>query len=232
MATFTMTLMEILENETDIGLGSYPIFDPGHRAILNQKIIDRFYMREIGYSTVQEFRLALRRHMNENMSMFNQRYESAKLEIDPLMTMRVTSMLEQDTNSTQSGMVEESTSVKVMSRSRAVDSSTPSSVLMADGDYASGLSDSIGETLTEQTGKNDNSAKGGTSSTGKNETTGFNGAQAQLLMLYRESFINVDLEVIESINQADLFMNIWANGDEFTRSQNPYGNLTHPYYPI
>lgn len=59
-----------------VGLSSYPIFDEGYRAQLNNKIMNHFYMREIGFETVGLFRFHVKRTMNEIMSYYNIMYEA------------------------------------------------------------------------------------------------------------------------------------------------------------
>ena len=68
-----------------VGLDAYPIFDEGYRASLNDKIIDHFYMREIGAETVGLFRLFVMRTMNEQMPYFNELYEKQAMLIDPFI---------------------------------------------------------------------------------------------------------------------------------------------------
>lgn len=64
-----------------LGLNEYPIFDESYRKVLNDKIIDHFYFREIGFETVAQFSWYMRRTMNEIMPYYNVLY-SAELDID------------------------------------------------------------------------------------------------------------------------------------------------------
>lgn len=66
-----------------VGLDAYPIFDESYRSSLNGKIIDHFYMREIGAETVGLFRLFVMRTMNEQMPYFNELYEKQAMLSDP-----------------------------------------------------------------------------------------------------------------------------------------------------
>lgn len=67
-----------------LGLDQYPIFDESYRPLLNDKIIDHFYFREIGFETIAQFRFYMRRTMNEEMPYFNQRYLSTQIDINPI----------------------------------------------------------------------------------------------------------------------------------------------------
>lgn len=69
-----------------LGLDSYPIFEEAHRQVLNDKIIRRYYFREIGLETVGLFRWYMNMTMQEIMPYYNQLYLSAQIEFDPLAT--------------------------------------------------------------------------------------------------------------------------------------------------
>lgn len=73
-----------------LGLDGYPIFDEAYRQTLNDKIIRHFYFREIGQETVARFRWYMDMTMRENMTYFNQLYESLNLIVDPITNVRYT----------------------------------------------------------------------------------------------------------------------------------------------
>lgn len=80
MAKYTTLLKTLIENNFKIDLDSYPIFNENHRAELNQKIIDHFYFREIGFETAELFNFHLKRTMNEIMPYYNKLFQSELLE--------------------------------------------------------------------------------------------------------------------------------------------------------
>ena len=111
MSNYTMELRHICEqlaglSETDVMFANpetvietarpllfdfeYPLFDPTHKAELERKIIEHFYVREIGAETVGLFKLYLRRTLREIMPPINQLYYSAALEYNPLTDVDVT----------------------------------------------------------------------------------------------------------------------------------------------
>ena len=49
MSKYTIELRELVGRGYGLALSDYPIFDERHRASLNQKIIDHYYFREIGF---------------------------------------------------------------------------------------------------------------------------------------------------------------------------------------
>ncbi|WP_459617235.1 hypothetical protein, partial [Enterobacter hormaechei] len=65
MSKYTTELRWIIENGYDLQLNEYPIFDENYREELNQKIINHYYFREIGFETVGLFRFYLKQTMNE-----------------------------------------------------------------------------------------------------------------------------------------------------------------------
>ena len=247
MAEFTMTLNEISEDNPHetFGLESYPIFDEKYRVQLNQKILDHFWNREIGQETVSMFRLAMRRHMNEQMPLFNQMYLSEKMKIDPLNTVNLSNVIEMtektdvDSSATSSNTGEETSTgtTGTTAKARSVASDTPNSMLDEDADYASSANDSVSGSTVDQDGsgtsKSDSTTAGQTTnnSEGKttNNTTGYSGNQSEMLTRFRETFLNVDMDIITSIEQAGLFMMVWGTGEEYFRRQNYYGfNTIYP----
>lgn len=230
MAEFTMPLCEVIEatggtvdfatgvavmTGGDIGLGQYPIFQEPYRAGLNGKIIDHFYNREIGQETIEMFRLALRRKMNEIMPYYNQLYSSLALTFDPLSTVDITNISSgAGTSSTEvtSTATNEATN---NSGSRTVSSETPQTMLSGNSDYASAASDVTATTTSA--GDSTNSATDSSENTQNSESSvkGYQGPASELLMRYRDSMINIDLMVINDLET--LFMLIWSNGDKFTK---------------
>lgn len=241
MANFTMTLTEARENNPaeDFGLSNYPIFDETYRAVLNAKIFDRYANREIG-GTMQEFRLWMRRRMNEIMPFYNQLYLSQRMQIDPLNTVSMETFVDGEMSALSQGDSEnagKSTGNSVQStgadsRSRTVDYATPQNALAGKADYATAAQDSSGKT----TGTSDatNTENSESSSTSKAESTsntktqsktmGYSGSQAVLLNEYRKTFLNIDVDIIEDLS--DLFMRVWTNGSSFTQPERGFPYAT------
>lgn len=84
MAFVTPQLRRVLNMGYDLGLKNYPIFSESHRQELNEKIVNHFRYREIGFETIHQFIFALNRKMFEVMPFYNQLYESEELEISAL----------------------------------------------------------------------------------------------------------------------------------------------------
>jgi len=218
MGTFTMPLKDVLELEPDIGLLHYEIFDEAYRGKLNQKIIDHYWNQEIGQETISMFKHALKRKMNEIMPFYNQLYASEKLKFDPMNTVDMTTFSTSESDT--AGTSKSDTTSTSDAKSRAISQQFPQVALSGNGDYATAGQDNISNTAAtggseeESTGKQNGKATG--------NVTGRQGSGTRLLMEYRQSFLNVDMMVINDL--AELFMLIWSNGDEFTeRNTYSYG---------
>lgn len=90
MSRYTTELRYIVEQGISLGLTSYPIFQESYRTTLNNKIIQHFYFREIGFETVALFINRLNERMTLIMPYYNQLYNSALLIYDPLKTKSIT----------------------------------------------------------------------------------------------------------------------------------------------
>ena len=218
MATFTTELKNLFSEEdlevavseaANAGLDSYPIWDASYRNVLNEKIIGRYWNREIGFETVQMFRFQIRRKMGEIMPYYNKLYASMQLDFDPLSTIDIRTIGDNSTNSKERGT--NTANSVVNSGARSVSSITPQTQLSGNGDYADSMTDNNSETA------NTSSAN----TTGESEqyanlsshTKGFQGSPADLIVKYRESLINVDLMVLDELST--YFMLITDAGDEF-----------------
>jgi len=207
----------------DLALDKYPLFSdntsyPDYRPFLNGKIFDHFMNREIGMESIGVWHLAMRRKMNEIMPFYNQYYLSTKIAIIPIRTTDLStanSMTDTVVN-TQTGA--NTTNSSAVSGARSVSSDTPQTMLQGDEDYASAATDSNSQNTTSGTGNQ--TSNGTTTDTASSTTTitGYQGAASDLLIRYRDSFVNVDMMVINELEE--LFMQIWDNGDSFANNSN------------
>lgn len=245
MASFTMELKNVIQAcNGDIGLKDYPIFDESHREILNKKIIDHYYMREISMSSIDEWLLVLNRTMREIMPEYNQLYKSELLKFNPLLSMDMKtisdSLNESDSESVSNGtsntdssseqLANQQTGTDTTAKARVVNSTTPQQRLAGNMDYASGGTDTTSDTNTDvdvtssDTASSTVDATTNATATGKNKdkghgeshVQGYSGSPSALLLDFRATILNIDLMVIERLS--DLFMMIWSNGDQYTNN--------------
>lgn len=182
-----------------VGLKDYPIFDEAYRETLNNKIIRHYYTREIGAESAGRFRMFVRDTMHLIMPYYNQMYESELVakNIEPLS----------DTNYKRSEKAFGSSKSDSTAQNATQDvySDTPQSEMIPDQIKA----------MKYATTVNLDEAQGTTSGTGSYENTvdrtedGYGRPQAELLRVYRESFLNIDMEIVTHVELAQCFMNIW-----------------------
>lgn len=231
MSKYTTELRWIVENGYDLQLNEYPIFDENYRQKLNQKIINHYYFREIGFETVGLFRFYLKQTMNEIMPYYNQLYESALLEIDPLNTINFTETLTRTKIGNDTKNFNEDTTVNSNGDSNSnstkstnfkdVESDTPQGMLSIgniEGElYASYARISKNEDTTNSTAhqettdtqkrKNDEKINREDNENYTRTEKGNRESQSELLMKYRQTFMNIDMQVINELN--DLFMGLY-----------------------
>lgn len=190
-----------------LGLADYPIFDEAYRQTLNDKIIRRYFMYEIGAETAGLFRLFVRDAMFLIMPYYNQLYlsEITAKGIQPLIDHART------ITEKASGTASNTANINAASASNAQDifSDTPMSALNFDnikaGNYASTAD--FTDASTTDTGKSDSS---GTYANDLARTeTGHGKPESELLLIWRDTFVNIDRDVVEDKALRECFMAIW-----------------------
>lgn len=204
----------------------YPIFDESYRGVIETKFLKHYYTREISEETVGLWKLRLNTKFNELMPYYNKLYESEKLKFDALTTFNVTKNSKNE-NKSDNKLTEESTIksngtakgvVKATNEGRDLYSDTPQGALtnVENETYLTNARKVIDNDKTDSessntsnTSNNRNSANVFTSvDTYLENVSGYSGASpADLLLKYRETFLNIDLMVIEAMS--DLFFNLW-----------------------
>lgn len=225
MAKYTIELRNLLASGYDIGLNDYHIYDETYRTVLNQKIIDRYYMREIGAETPGLFKLFFGRTLREIMPYYNELYKSALLVIDPLQDYKLTESTQRVTAAESTGTMEtatdetKTTDTEITDDNIRVGSDTPSGLLAAPDIKGNLYASNADREENAQTTKGTAAADINTSSTGETiahtldeyirNISGITGRQspAALLMEYRKSIINIDLQVLDAL--ADCFMQVY-----------------------
>lgn len=77
-----------------------PFFDEDYRSVLCSKILKHYYMREICCETVGIWTLWMNTRLEEIMPYYNQLYESAKIEFNPMYDVDLTRKHERNINGT------------------------------------------------------------------------------------------------------------------------------------
>lgn len=190
-----------------LGLADYPIFDETYRETLNNKIIRHYFMYEIGAETSGLFRMFVRDAMFMIMPYYNQLYlsEITAKGIQPLIDH--TRTITEDATGTASNAA--NTSATSTSNAQDIFSDTPMSALNFDnikaGSYASTAD--FTDASTTDSGKSDSS--GSYDNKLSRTETGHDKAESELLLIWRDTFVNIDRDVVEDKALRECFMTIW-----------------------
>lgn len=84
MSKYTTTIKNLMDNDFDFGLTSYPIWNESYRNILNEKILNHYYEDEIGLETPALFKFYLNNKLNEIMPYYNSLYEAQEKALNNL----------------------------------------------------------------------------------------------------------------------------------------------------
>ena len=205
----------------------FPIFDEAYRPVLERKILMHYYTREIALESYGLWKLKLNTRLNEVMPFFNKRYESKLLTFNPLFDVDYTTesnrniegSSNRDTSSSHSTSVEGENSSSGTNVGKNLYSDTPQGTIqnLTAETYLTNATynDVTNRTSGEYEGSERGSAEGNEENTMTStddyleRVVGKRGGESysKLLKDYRDTFINVDVEVIESL--ADLFFTLW-----------------------
>lgn len=214
----TYGTLPTLPSYEPIGLDAYPIFDELYRPILNGKIIEEYYHQEIGQETIEMFVWRLRAKMNQVMPYYNQLYESTMIEYSALDTMRIKSVGTKHMEGNEATNANTDSTTTNKSGARVVGSDFPQTMLAGNADYARTGTDTSSDVEIGTDGNSESSSNSNTDANSDNLVTGYQGAASDLINKFRNTIINIDTEVLASLN--DNFMLTLNNGDAYfgTRS--------------
>lgn len=197
MSKYTTELRYIIEEQYNIGLDKYPIWNENYRQVLNDKIISHFRFREIAFETAALFVDRLNNLMGEIMPFYNQLYKTTELEINPFITYNI------DEESKTTGETSSESKGETSTGQHALFSDTPQVQLSGNQDYATNLNQSKTVAENSGTGKDNTLSEYVRKVKGKTDSRSY----PELLMIYRDSFINIDMMVIDELEV--LFFGLW-----------------------
>ena len=165
---------------------------------LAKKIVDHYYMREIGFETPYLFRhyviITMREIMEEKLPLIY----SASIEYDPLVNVDYTETFERTIDNTASGTDSSS--------GLTINSDTPQSQIskteILAGKYASSTQAGENSASTSTTG---NTEEGSTKRVKGN--SGVSATAQKMIEQYRKNIIAIDTDIINELN--DLFMGLY-----------------------
>lgn len=213
---------------------TFPIFDENYRTVLEKKILKHFYTREICEETAGLWKLRLDAKLNEIMPYYNKLYKSELLEFNPLYTANLTrtKKTDYDSNRNENENINDTTKNNGTTNSTNESSVNGTGTDLYSDTPQGSLTGVENETYLTNARKTTDS--GTTTSTTSNTSTenntygrvrdntdaltstedyletviGFEGTNAsELLMKYRETFINIDVMILNELE--DLFFQLW-----------------------
>jgi hypothetical protein len=222
MSQYTLELRELVENNVNIFNFDYPIFDEAYRKAFQDKIINHFYFREIGCETTGRFLFNLKTKLNEIMPYYNKRYMAMGLEQRILDNYDVTETYTKDitatgnVNNTASANNTGTQSGSGTSSNKTLFSDTPQGrTSLAGTEYVTEITEDTGATGNTVNTEGNTATQGTTTTadtTKENWTRTMKGnigvqTDADAVVKYMQSLVNVDLEVFKELN--DLFMQVY-----------------------
>ena len=173
---------------------------------LASKIVDHYYMREIGYETIGLFKHYAKVYMQEIMERYLPLIYSSSINYDPLVNVDFTESFTRNINGTGSS---ESTSENNAS-GLSVNSDTPqgqiSKTAILNGEYAS----NTGASETASTINDSTSNTNETEETYTKKVKGNSGVSAtaqKMVQQYRDNIIAIDEKIIKELDK--LFMGLY-----------------------
>lgn len=202
MAHYTVTIKTLLDNGFDLGLQDYPIWNESYRNILNKKILDHYYMDEIGYETAELFKHFLNARMREIMPYYNDLYNNQEKIISD--TLENVDLYESSNRTNTNSVSTESTS---NSNNKNLFQDTPQGQI----DFTDLESQKWATNLTmNKSGINDESSSNGENNEEyERHIHGNNGKdyKVKLLIDIKDNLLNIDMKIIDDLKE--LFMQIY-----------------------
>lgn len=210
----------------------YPIFDVAYKPVLEHKILDHFYTREIGFETYGLWKQKLRAKMREIMPYYNKLYNSELIEFNPLYSEDIRIDGERHNTGETGGSDESRAGGSDTNTENRINntwdlfSDTPqgaiNGILGAEDEPSlgkNGYLSSARHTFGDTDGSTGTTTYGRTSTTDYGKTSkddgsywetikgyrGFNPSKS--LMEFRKTFLNIDMMIIRELEE--LFFLLW-----------------------
>lgn len=211
----------------------FPIFDENYRQVLCRKILKHYYTREIAHETVGRWKLALNAKLNEIMPYYNQLYKSELLEFNPFYDVDLTRKREgsgtsnktSNNTETNSGTTKNVSSGSGTSNTDTLNrfSDTPQNSMDTQG-----IADSVPLTTVTKVNEDNTTTNNSTDTITRNGNRTGSGTEninntdkyietvkgkqgtenySSLLKKFRETFLNIDMRIIEDCS--DCFFTLW-----------------------
>lgn len=208
---------DILDKSWSKIFSYFPIFDEQYRAELCKKILRHYYTREICCETVGRWKLFLSDKMKNIMPYYNQLYQSELLTIQPLVSVDRSVTHEGGESETKTtnrnGTNISSSRTDGSSDTWSYYSDTPQGGIsgLDSNDYLTNATHNAGtDGTTNRLNVSNTDTETGTgkrSDSYVDKVLGYEGNQSEMLLKFRETFLNIDMMIIEELK--DLFFTIY-----------------------
>lgn len=208
---------DILNKSWSKIFSDFPIFDELYRAELCKKILRHYYTREICCETVGRWKLFLSDKMKNIMPYYNQLYQSELLKIQPFVSLAKSVTHDgrgsESKTTNRNGTNTSASRTDGSTNTWSYYSDTPQGGItgLESNDYLTnathnsgmdGTSSSLNATTTDT-----ESGSGNRSDTYVDKILGYEGNQSEMLLKFRETFLNIDMMIIDELK--DLFFTIY-----------------------
>jgi hypothetical protein len=207
----------VLDKSWNKIFSDFQIFDEKYRAELCKKILRHYYTREICCETVGRWKLFLNDKMKNIMPYYNQLYQSELLKIQPLVSVNRCVTHEGSKTETKTtnrnGTNTSNSKTDGNTDTWSYYSDTPQGGIdgLDTNDYLTNATHNIGtdgtsSTLNGTTSDNETGTGNGSDSY-VDKVLGYEGNQSEMLLKFRETFLNIDMMIINELK--DLFFTIY-----------------------
>lgn len=208
---------DVLDKSWNKIFSDFPIFDEQYRAGLCKKILRHYYTREICCETVGRWKLFLSDKMKNIMPYYNQLYNSELLKIQPLVSVNRSITHEgsgsESETTNRNGTNSNSSRTDGNTDTWSYYSDTPQGGIngLDSNDYLTNATHNVGTDGTSSTlsgTTTDNETRDGNRSDSYvDKVLGYEGNQSEMLLKFRETFLNIDMMIINELK--DLFFSLW-----------------------
>lgn len=207
----------VLDKSWDKIFSDFSIFDEQYRPELCKKILRHYYTREICCETVARWKLFLCDKMKNIMPYYNQLYQSELLKIQPLVSVDRCVTHEgsktETKNTSRNGTNTSNSRTDGSTDTWSYYSDTPQGGIdgLDSNDYLTNATHNIGTDGTSSTlngtTTDTETGTGNGSDSYVDKILGYEGNQSEMLLKFRETFLNIDMMIIDELK--DLFFTIY-----------------------
>ena len=207
----------VLNNSWNKIFSDFPIFDEHYRPELCMKILRHYYTREICCETLGRWKLFLSDKMKNIMPYYNQLYQSELIKIEPLVS--VNRSVSHEGNGSETKTTNRNGTNNSQSRTDGSTdtwsyySDTPQGGIngIESNDYLTNATHNVGTDGTSSslsgTTSDNETGTGERSDSYVDKILGYEGNQSEMLLKFRETFLNIDMMIIDELK--DLFFTLW-----------------------